>query len=114
MNKTTFKQELALEADELAKMRDISEEIRYIKLRLKESVTNRVFYIHLIVAYDTMAIGGHSSNIYDIFVPKGIAPESYRQLFVDELKKLGFTDEDIELSFSRNKIFDSYDIKLKW
>jgi hypothetical protein len=47
-------------------------------------------------------------------VPEGIPLAHYRQLFVEALKELDFTDNDIELYEKDTEDFTLYTIKLTW
>lgn len=113
-DKTTFKQELTDKADLYEKAIDISEDIEYIKERMNYWCSKREYTIHLIRSKGPMAIGDASSNVTSRFIPKLLSPEYYRKLFVDEFKKLGFKETDMELSSRFTDLYDSYDIELTW
>lgn len=49
-----------------------------------------------------------------LFFPQGMSPDRYIQMFIDEFKKLGFTDDDITLSIVDYTNSVWYNIKLKW
>ena len=110
----TFKEELTIEADNNLSNIDISEEIKIIKRRMKEYVDYRKYTINLIKNHGTMVIGGQTTNIKDIFIPKLISPLDYRQLFINELVKLGFAEEDMILSVNNYDNYDCYSIKVVW
>lgn len=111
----TFKEKLSARADKEAASINIVAHIEKIKLRLQEIYATRKFTLHLI---DTMsgnfAIGGYRPNSEDLFIPKNIAPATYRQLFIDAFKLLGFTDADITVDCYYAKCYTSYDIILTW
>ena len=111
---TTFREELTLEADNNATNIGINKEIEHIKKKMKECVDCRNFTISLIKAHRTMAIGIHHPNVIDLFIPKLVSPLHYRQLFIDELTKLGFTEECMELYIQETDLCDYYNIKLTW
>lgn len=115
MNKLTFREELTLEADNNAANIDISEDIESIKKKIKECVDYRSFTISLVKAHKTMAIGTYHPNMIDLFIPELVAPLHYRQLFVNELTKLGFIEEEcMELYIQETNLCDYYNIKLTW
>ncbi len=114
IQKATFKQDLTLEADINASKFDISKDIEHIKNEMKKHVNDRVYTVSLIKPHQSMAIGKYSPNHIDLFIPKNVTPEDYRQQFVKEFKKLGFTDIDIELYLQESSICDYYNIKLSW
>lgn len=114
MNKITFREELTLEADKNVVNIDISKEIEHIKNKMKECVECRSFTVHLIEARSAVVVGSHYPNVANFFIPNLVSPLHYRQLFVDEFTKLGFTEECMELSISEYDTFDYYDIKLTW
>ena len=114
MNKATFKEELTLEAEQFASNIDISEDIECIKKKMKEYVGCRQYTVDLIKANDTMTIGGGCSNITQVFIPPLVSPLHYRQLFVEEFKKLGFTDDDMQLYVKETTYSDCYYIELEW
>ncbi len=116
MNKLKFREELTLEADNNAANTGVYKEIELIKSKMKACVDCRNFTISLIEAHRTMAIGmGTShSNVISLFVPKLTSPLHYRQLFIDELTKLGFTEECMELYIQETDLCDYYNIKLTW
>lgn len=111
----SFREELMLRADEYEKNIDIQKDIEYIKNELNKCYYKRKYTISLVkVTKDTVAIGKYTEGRTSLFVPYGIAPLHYRQLFVNELQKLGFSEECMELSVEEHSCFDSYEIKLKW
>ena len=114
---TTFKQEL-LNAIEEHKQRElhIDDKMKFIKERIKENFLVKSFMVCLVHNRSgrQMAIGSCSGNYSEFFVPKCMEPERYRDLYVDEFKKLGFTDRDIELSADYNDDYDTYYIRVTW
>jgi hypothetical protein len=106
----TFKEQLSLKADKFK----IKEDVAYIKKRMEEFYAKREFTISLIRAHGHLAIGGANSNRTSLFVPIGISPEEYLKLFVEAFKNLGFTSDDIIITYTDNEYFESYDIILKW
>lgn len=114
MNKLTFREELTLEADNNAAKINIGKDIERIKDKMKKSVDCRNFTISLIKAHRPMAIGGYNPNTIELFIPKLMPPLYYRKLFIDELNKLGFTEECMELYVQETDLCDDYNIKLTW
>lgn len=114
MDKISFKEHLTLEADMNELKIDISDKIDHIKDRMKSCVNYRSFVISLVKANVPMAIGGNCGNAVDYFIPSNIAPRHYRQLFVNEFIKLGFAEDDIELSISETSCGTFYNIVLTW
>ena len=112
----TFKEKLIERANRYQKDLDIQKDIRVIKDRLEISYFKRSFciYLYYTKVRNTLAIGGNERNCYSTFVPECISPAHYRQLFVEALKELGFTDNDIELYEKDTEDFTLYTIKLIW
>ena len=110
----TFKEELTLEADNNAIDIDISEHIREIKKRMKNCVDCRSYTIALNKINTQVCIGTNCRNITILSIPHLVSPLHYRQLFINELIKLGFTEECMELSVREYDTHDAYDIKLTW
>lgn len=108
----TFKEQLTALADNFERTIEINEEIECIKERMQKCWADRVFTINLIVTFGSIAIGGSSSNFYNDFVPKTVSPIHYRQLFVEELKKLGF--DEFELYDTETPHSHTYSIKVVW
>jgi hypothetical protein len=81
---------------------------------MEEFYAKREFTISLIRAHGHLAIGSANSNHTSLFVPSGISPEEYLKLFVEAFKNLGFTSDDITITYADNEYFESYDIILKW
>lgn len=110
----TFKEQLTALADNFERSVEIGEEIECIKERMRKCWADRVFTINLVVPFGPMAIGNASSNFYDDFIPKQVSPMHYRQLFVEELKKMGFDENDIELYDIETAHSHTYSIKVVW
>ena len=110
----TFKEQLTAQADNFERSVDINEEITYIKGRMRECWASRAFNINLIVTYGSIAIGNASHKFKYLFVPKQVSPMHYRQLFVVELKKLGFSEDEIELYDIETAHSHTYSIKVVW
>ena len=109
----TFKEQLTAKAEQT----DIQKEINYIKQKLEEFYYKRTFTVCLYKAHQTLAIGGNANkNSVECFIPESfsLSPESYRRLFVEAFKELGFTDKDITLEESHCERYDVYYIILKW
>ena len=114
MNKLTLKEKLTIKADEYNKNIDIAEHIKDIKCGLEGYFYKREYVVSLIkVTKSPVAMGHYSVARTNIFIPNGVAPLHYRQLFVNELQKLGFSEECMELSVEEHSCFNSYNIKLK-
>jgi hypothetical protein len=116
MSKLTFREELTLEADNNASNIDIGEDIENIKKKIKEAVDHRNFTVCLVQVkpHKTVAIGGYRPTQTEIFIPNFIAPLHYRQLFINEFTKLGFTEENVELDIKDYNSCKYYNIKLTW
>lgn len=93
---------------------EVREHINAIKNKIDMFYYKRSLTVSLIDAHSTMAIGGGNSNRYELFVPDWIKPLEYRQLLVDALSQLGFAGIDLEFVSVPGRIFDKYDIILKW
>ena len=106
----TFKEQLTTKAEQL----NVEKDVNYIKGRMEEFYSKREYTISLIKAHTRMAIGSANSNRTSLFVPVGISPTEYRKLFVDAFRDLGFTYDDIIMTFTSNEYYDSYDLILKW
>ena len=117
MDKLTFREDLSLEADNnAAKVTDISEDIERIKKKMREAVDYRSFTVCLVKVKtnNTVAIGGYRPTQIEIFIPELVPPQYYRQLFINEFTKLGFTEEYIELDVQDFDSCEYYKIKLNW
>ncbi len=108
----TFKEQLAALVDNFVSTIEIDKEIECIKERMQKCWADRAFTINLIVPFGSIAIGGSSSNFYNDFVPKAVSPMHYRQLFVEELQKLGF--DEFELYDTKTPQSHTYSIKVVW
>ena len=114
MNELTFREELTLEADNNASNIGINKEIEHIKKKIKECVDCRNFTISLNKINTQVCIGTNCRNITILSIPHLVSPLHYRQLFINELIKLGFTEECMKLSVREYDTHDVYDIKLTW
>ena len=111
----SFKEELMLRADEYEKNIDIQEDIENIKKNLNEYYYKRSYTISLIkVTKGSVAIGQHTPSRICLFIPQSVAPLHYRQLFINEFSKLGFTEDCMELREQECRNFYEYNIVLKW
>lgn len=106
----TFKEQLAAKADKF----NVKEDVEYIKKRMEEFYSKREYTISLIKTHSHMAIGSANSNRTSLFVPAGISPEAYLNLFVEAFKDLGFTSSDMIFTYADNEYFEHYDLILKW
>ena len=114
MNKIKFREELTLEADNNATNTGVNKEIEHIKQKMKECVDCRNFTVSLIKAHVDMGIKSPRPNVINLFIPELVSPLHYRQLFINELTKLGFTEECMELYIQETNLCDYYNIKLTW
>lgn len=116
MSELTFREELTLEADNNASNIDISEDIENIKKKIKEAVDYRSFTVCLVKVkpHRSVAIGGYRPTQTEIFIPKLVSPQHYRQMFINEFSKLGFTEENVELDIKDYDSCEYYNIKLTW
>lgn len=94
---------------------NIYDKICEITDRMNEHATNHEYKITFIKT-DKQTVTGASLNNprYDVIVPKACTPETYRQLFIDEFKKMGFDNEDIELTKGENESYTYYNMILRW
>lgn len=110
-----FREELRLRADEYEKHMDIQKDIENIKKNLNEYYYKREYTISLVkVVKGSVAIGQYTPGCISLFIPQGVAPLHYRQLFINEFNKLGFTEDYIELWEKEHRNFYDYNITLKW
>lgn len=110
----TFAEQLKLKADMFEIDLDIDDEIQEIKNKMNKFFHRREYIIDLYKPKGAMAIGGYCDTRSAFFIPKDIAPLHYRQLFIDELYKLGFTDNDLELSDKDTYTCHAYRIIVRW
>ena len=110
----TLKEELTKRANEAYANLDISRYVEEIKNKLTDCYLSREFIIDLIKPKTTMAVGSNCTHRVAFFIPKDIDPTWYQQAFIIELKKLGFTDNDINTVYSNSDISIDYEIKLTW
>lgn len=112
----TFKDELVSKLNE--QQLDITNNIELIKDKLNKLFYKRTFTISLLETKPnrTVAIGGEScyAPIYRDFIPYGIEPEVYRNLYIDKLVELGFDHNMIEIVNGQSKNCYTYDIIFRW
>lgn len=112
-----FKEQLRELADKACNNLDISKEIEAIKCKMTKFYNSGIFIIEVIDpgSAKRFAIGpNYGCPKYITFVPKNTNPAHYRDLFVKELKKLGFTKEDIVINERVYRDCTSYKIILTW
>ena len=85
-----FAEKLKYKADMNDLNMTVNKEMCYIEKKMEEHFDKREFRINLLVPERTMAIGQNYTNVAEFFVPHRVSPAHYRQLFMDELFKLGF------------------------
>ena len=111
----SFREELMLRADEYEKNIDIQKDIENIKKNLTEYYYRRKYTISLIkVTKGSVALGQCTPGCISLFVPYGVEPLRYRQLFIDAFNKLGFSEDCMELDEYEGKCSYNYIIVLKW
>ena len=110
-----FKQMLTHKAEKYENEFNIEKEIFSIKKEMEKSYELRRYVIELWkILKGTIALGKYNVGRTALFIPYGIDPEKYRQMFVKKFKELGFTDSDIKLSTISDDKFIIYEIELKW
>ena len=111
----SFREELMLRADKYEKNINIQKDIENIKKNLNEYYYKREYTISLVkVIKGSVAIGQYTPGRISLFIPTGVAPLHYRQLFINEFNKLGFTEDCMELWEQECRNFYEYNIVLKW
>lgn len=111
----SFREHLTLQADEFENNIDISKDLEKIKIKLKEYYYKRTHTISLIkVKKGPIAFGEGNESHTSLFIPYGVSPLSYRQLFINALSKLGFDENCMELWEQDYDKFYEYNIVLKW
>lgn len=111
----SFREELMLRADEYEKNIDIQKDIENIKRNLNECYYKREYTISLVkVTKGSVALGQCTPGRISLFIPQGVAPLHYRQLFINEFNKLGFIEGCMELWEQECRNFYEYNIVLKW
>lgn len=110
----TFAEKLKYRADMFEMDLNVHEEVIAIKKNMEKHFNRREYIIDLYVARCTMAIGGNCDMRSTFFVPRDVAPIHYRQLFIDELYKLGFTEDNIELDDNDYGRYHQYKITVRW
>ena len=82
---------------------------------MNKYAANHEYKITFIKTDKTLAFGCSPQNPrYDVFVPKAVTPEAYRQLFIDKFKEMGFDNEDIKLTEGKNEFYTYYNMILRW
>lgn len=110
-----FKKILTHKAEKYENELNIEKEIFNIKKEMEKNFELRHYTIELWkILKGTIALGKYNVGRTALFIPYGINPEKYRQVFVKKFKELGFTDSDIELSTISDDNFIIYEIELKW
>lgn len=107
-------EKLKFKADMFELDLNVHKEMSSIEKKMEEYFDKREYTIELIKAKTNMAIGGNCTNFSYFFVPCRISPAHYRQLFMDELYKLGFTDDNIELDEFDCRSHTAYKIIVRW
>ena len=109
----TFKDRLI----EKAKQINIKKEIDQIIEDMDKFASYREYFIKLYDAHIVMAIGnssGFSRNESQFFVPDNISGEEYTNLFIKELKELGFAENNLHLEVIKCKEYDLHIITVRW
>lgn len=109
-----FAEKLKYKADMFELDLNVVKEMSFIEKKMEEYFSVREYTIELIEARTTMAVGGNSKNFSHFFIPSRVSPMHYRQLFLDELYRLGFTDDNIELDEFDCRSYTSYKIIVRW
>lgn len=109
-----FAEKLTYKAETHELISDVQREMESVKKRMEEYYYKREYTIELIKPKSNMAFGGNCTNFSHLFVPYGVSPAHYRQLFMDELLKLGFKGTDIELDEFDCRSYTSYKIIVRW
>ena len=107
----TFAEKLKYRADMFEMDLNVHEEVLHIKKNMEKHFNRREYIIDLYKAKCTMAIGGNCDMRSTFFVPHDVSPLHYRQLFIDELYRLGFTDDAIELDDNDYERYHQYRIR---
>jgi hypothetical protein len=111
----TFFEQLKQKADNIEHNINIQDKINFIKKEMESCAHKRSFTISLVQTTSTIALGHGRIGRADFFVPKGLSPDIYRNIFIEELLKLGFDksnmhmDEDI---FAGSTVI--YNIHIRW
>lgn len=111
----TFKEILTNTADDFENSVDIAEELEKIKAKMQEFVYKRSYTISLIkVKQGPVAIGYNTVGCTSLFIPDGITPVAYMDLFIRALASLGFDDESVSVYEQDYTQYHSWDITLTW
>lgn len=109
-----FAEKLKFKADMYEMDLNVHQEMCNIKKNMEKHFNRREYVIDLYKAKCTMAIGGNCDMRSTFFVPSLVSPMHYRQLFIDELYKFGFTDDNIELNDVDYDSYHQYRITVRW
>ena len=109
-----FAEKLKYKADMFEMDLNVYSDVCNIQKNMEKHFNRREYIIDLYKAKCTMAIGGNCDMRSTFFVPRDVAPLHYRQLFIDELYKLGFTDDNIELDDRDMATYHQYRITVRW
>ena len=108
-----FKKRLIEKAEQI----NIQKEMDQVIENMDKFANYREYFIKLYNAHTEMVIGRSSMfsrNESEFFVPNNTNGEEYTNLFIKELKQLGFNDKDISVETIKNKAFDLYTITVRW
>ena len=94
---------------------NIQDKINFIKREMESCAHKRHFKISLIQTTSTLAIGHGRIGSVEFLIPDGVSPDIYRNRFIEELLKLGFTRSNITTD---NEVFGDttvfYNIHIDW
>lgn len=110
----TFAENLKFKADMREMNINVHAEMLEIKAKMEKHFEHREYTIDIYEAKCTMAIGGYCDTCSTFFVPHLVSPMHYRKLFIDELYKLGFTDDNVELDDFNCNSYHLYKIIVRW
>lgn len=109
-----FVEKLKYKADMFELDLNVHKEMCSVEKKMEAYFDKREYTIELVKAKTNMTIGGNCTNFSYFFIPDRVSPMHYRQLFLDELYKLGFTDGDVELDEFDCKSYTAYKIIVRW
>jgi hypothetical protein len=110
----TFAEKLKYKADMYGMRLDVDKEMQEVKDKMNKFFYRREYTIDLYKAKGSLAIGGYCDTRSTFFIPSIVAPMHYRQAFVEELYKLGFKDDNIELYDNDYERYHQYSITVRW
>lgn len=111
----TLKEMLTEKADAFEKNIDVKCEMRIVEKDLQRYYNMREYTINLLVPKQKLNLTDSDRNYRSFIVPGKVDPIHYRDLFVEELNKLGFTNKFIEcLRRDEYSNCDSYKIVVRW